>query len=269
VGWKASLCFRADLPDKAIETYQGAIALDNGYYKPHEQLGSFYYYRGNYPQAAEEFQQAIDRAPGRFIAYSNLGAALMDMGQFEKAEQALTTSLKLRETAPALNNMGAVLAYQGRDAEAVARYRRAVALDQNNYVHITNLGDSYRRLGLSGPAKKAYRDAMTAALSELGENPKLGHTRSYVALCAARLGDSVRAKSEIGQALMSSPGDNKVFENAVLTYEALHERAEALAILHGATSEFLHQLCRSPDLADFCQDPRFPVVVTQIEERRE
>ena len=262
---KASLYFRADLPEKAIESYQSAIALDPAYYKPYEQLGAFYYYRGKYLHAAERFQEAIDRAPGRFVAYSNLGAALMDMGRFEEAEQALATSLKLRETAPALNNMGAILAYQGRDAEAVEYQRRAVDLDPNNYVHLTNLGDSYLRLGNLRLARATYRKVMKASLSELSENPKMGHPRSYLAYSAARLGDAKRAEAEINQALRSSPGDNKVRANAVVTYETLHQREQALAILTGSPLELLLQICRRPDLAEFCRDPRFQSLRSQIE----
>jgi len=261
---KASLYFRADMPDKAIETYQRAITLDPAYYKPYEQLGSFYYYRGSYPQAAEEFQQAIDRAPGRFVAYSNLGAALMDMGQFDDAEQALTTSLKLRETAPALNNMGAIRAQQRRDSEAVEYYHRAVVLDPNDYVQFTNLGDCHRRLGHLRLAKVAYSKAIGVALAALGENPKLGHPRSYLAYCAARLGDVKRAETEIAQALRSSPGDQKVIGKAVVTYEALEQRDQALTLLTGAPPELFLQLCRQPDLADFCQDPRFQLLRSQI-----
>jgi tetratricopeptide (TPR) repeat protein len=252
------------MPEKAIEAYQKAIALDPAYYKPHEQMGSFYYFRGKYPEAAEQFQEAIDRAPGSFVEYSNLGAAFMDLGRFDEAEAALTTSLKLRQTAPALNNMGATRAYQGRDADAIEYYERAVRLDPNDYVNVRNAADCYRRLRRMPAAKKAYRDAMTLALTELSENPALGYQRGFVAYCAARLGDAKRAEAEIVQALKSSRGDNKVIENAVLTYEALQERDRAVAVLRGATPELLHQLDRHPDLADFRQDPRFQQLVNQI-----
>jgi tetratricopeptide (TPR) repeat protein len=244
--------------------YQKAIALDPGYYRSHEQLGSFYYYRGKYPEAAEQFQETVDRAPGRFIAFSNLGAALMDMGKFDAAERALMTSLNLRETAPALNNLGAIRAYQGRDAEAIEHYERAVSLDPSDYVNIENAADCYRRVDRLAEAKKAYRKAMTLALTELGENPALGYSRSFVAYCAARLGDTKRAEVEISQALKSSPGDNKVIGNTVLTYEALHQREKAIGVVRGATPQLLHQLCRHPDLADFCQDPRYQLLLNQI-----
>jgi serine/threonine protein kinase/tetratricopeptide (TPR) repeat protein len=261
----ASVYFATSMPDKAIETYRQAIALDPGYYRSHEQLGAFYYFRGEYPSAVEQFQEAISRAPGRFVAYSNLGAALMDLGRYTESEKALMESLNLRETAPALNNLGAVRAYQRRDAEAVNYYERAVAMDSNDYVNIENLGDSYRRLGRRTSATAAYRNAMNLALRDLAENPSLGYPRAFVAYCAARMGDTKRAESEIGQALKSSPGDKGVIRNAVLTYETLGQRDKAMAVLVRAPRELLHELQRHPDLADFCRDPRFQQIVVKID----
>ena len=173
-------------------------------------------------------------------------------------------SLKLRETAPALNNLGAVRAYQGRDAEAVGFYERAVAMDSSDYVNMENLGDSYRRLGRLGNATTAYRNAMNLALRDLAENPSQGYPRAFVAYCAARMGDTRRAESEIGQALKSSPGDKGVIRNAVLTYEMLGQRDKAIVVLNRVPRELLQELQRHPDLADFCRDPRFQELVVKI-----
>jgi eukaryotic-like serine/threonine-protein kinase len=257
---------KLDLPDKAVEAYNRAINLDPGYYWPYEVQGVFFYYRGRYPEAAEQFQRVIDRAPGMFKPYSNLGATLMDLGKYDEAEQALMQSLKLRETAPALNNVGAIRAYQKRDSEAVEYYQRAVAMDPSDYVNIENLADSYRRLGRIRAAKMVYVKAMNLALAEVVENPSQAYPRGFVAYCAARLGDDKRAEAEIGQALKSSPGDNKVIRFAVLTYEALHQRDRAIDVLTNATPDLLHELERHPDLADFCRDPRFQQLVAKVEQ---
>jgi tetratricopeptide (TPR) repeat protein len=264
----ASAYDKFELPEKAIDAYKKAIDLDPGYFEPYEELGAFFYYRGRYPEAAEQFQKVIERAPGMFRAYSNLGATLMDLGKYDEAEKALMQSLNLKATAPALNNLGAIRAYQKRDAEAVEYYERSVALDPTDYTDVENLADSYRRLGRVGPAKSNYSKAMSLALDDLSENPSQGYPRAFVAYCAARLGDVARAQSEIAQAMKAEPGDNKVIRTAVLTYEALHQRDKAIAALQGATPELLRELRRHPDLADFCQDPRFQLLVGQINEGR-
>ncbi len=259
----ASVYDKSSMPERAIEAYKQAIGLDPGYFEPYEDLGEFYYYRGKYVEAAEQFQKTIERAPGMFDAYTNLGAALDDLGRDTEAEQALTKSLKIRETARALNSLGAIRAYQKRDAEALAYYERATTIDSQTYVYFFNLGDSDRRLGRLRDARAAYRKAMDLAQSELKANPKQGYTRAFVAYLAARLDDSKRAENEISQALQLSPADNEVIRCAVLTYEALGQRDLAFAALRSATPELLSKLDRQPDLADFRQDLRFRQLVAK------
>jgi serine/threonine protein kinase/tetratricopeptide (TPR) repeat protein len=264
----ASVYYRLDMDNQAVEDYRKAIALEPGYYKPYQRLGSFYYYRGQYLEAAEQFQKTIDRAPGLFEAYTDLGAAMSDLGRHQEAERALLMSLKLRETARAWNSLGAIRAYQDRDADAVKYYTRAVTMDPGEYLYWLNLGDSNRRSGRLADAKLAYRKGLNLALIELRGNPRLGLTRAHVAYFAARLGDVKRGQDEISQALELLPGDTEVILNAVLTYETLGERDQAIKVLGLATPEVLKKLNRKPDLADFRQDVRFIQAVAQIKEGR-
>ena len=254
----------ADMPDKAVEAYSRAIELDPGYYWPYQWQGIFFYNRGRYIEAAEQFRKVIERAPGVVNAHYNLGATLMNLGKYDDAEQALMGSLKLQATAPAFNNLGAIRAYQKRDAEAVEYYKKSVAMEPSNYVIVENLADSYRRLRRMDDARAAYRNAMNLALAELAENPSQGYPRGFVAYCAARLGDRKRAEAEIRQALKSAPGNNLVIQNAVLTYEALRERDKAVAVLGSATPDLLRELEQHPDLAGFRRDPRFQDLVSKI-----
>jgi tetratricopeptide (TPR) repeat protein len=264
----ASVYNRLDMSDKALEDYREAIELEPDYYKPYHMLGAFYYHRGRYLEGAEQFQKAIDRAPGLFEAYTDLGAAWCELGRNQEAEQALVTSLKLRETARAWNSLGAIRAYQERDADAAKYYARAIAMDPGEYLYRLNLGDSNRRSGRHADAAVAYREGLNLALVELRGNPRLGLTRAYVAYLAARLGDAKRGQDEISQALELSPSDNEVILSALLTYETLGQRDQAIKVLGLATPEVLDELNRHPDLADFRQDIRFIQVVREIKERR-
>lgn len=248
---------KQNLPDKALESFHQAIALDPTYYDPHEYLGVFYFRRGNYSEAANEFQQVIALAPRMSNAYTNLGASLEKLDRPADAEKALQSSLALRETPRALNNMGSLLFSEGRFAEAVPYLRRAVALTPNNYVVLLNLADCLRRLNRFDEAKLNYQKGMDLAMQELNQSPGNGQARAYAAYFAARLGDARRAQDEIKQALHLAPGDNTVVVRAILTYEALRRRADALAILKQATPDLIHSLQNDPDLADFCRDSRF------------
>jgi serine/threonine protein kinase/Flp pilus assembly protein TadD len=246
-----------DMPDRAIATFKQAIALEPGYYAAYADLGRLYYFRGRYPEAVEQYRNTIARAPGAVQAYINLGAALDDLGRDDEAEQALIASLRIKETAGAFNSMGAIRAYQKRDAEAVEFYRRAIALNAGVFVYQLNLGDSCRRLGRAADAIVAYRSGMDLALDELKQDPRRGYTRAFVGYFAARLGDRARAEDEIGQALQLSPGDGQVIRCAAITFAALGMSGRALDVLANATPELLRELGRQPDLVELQRDPRF------------
>jgi len=263
----AAVYDKLKMPAQAVAAYRKAIQLDPEYYGGYHGLGVFYYYHGDYAQAAEQFQLSIERAPGLFDEYTNLGAALDELGRDAEAEKALLTSLKLHETPSALNNMGAMRAYQGRDGEAVAYYKRAIAIDPTSYISVENLADSQRRLGRVHDARVAYRKAMDIALLALEQDPRKGYERGYVAYISARLGDRKRAENEIAQALQMSRGETKVIRHAVLTYEALGERDRAIQVLNGAKSELLQELARHPDLSAFRNDSRFKQLEAQTSKR--
>jgi tetratricopeptide (TPR) repeat protein len=175
--------------------------------------------------------------------------------------KALQSSLALRETPRALNNMGDLLFSNNRFTEALTYLQRAAALTSSDYVILLNLGDTNRHLGNMKEAKADYRKAKTFALAELNQNPRSGYPRAVVAYSAARLGDKKRAEDEIGQALRASPEDNTVIHRAVLTYDVLGLRAEGLVVLNAATPDLLRSLENDPDLADFRQDLRFRQLV--------
>ena len=248
---------KQDFPDKALESFHHAVELDPTYYDPHEYLGVFYYHRGNYSEAANEFQQVISLAPGMYNAYTNLGASLEKLGRAAEAEKALRTSLALRETSRALNNMGSLLFSDRRFSEAISYLQRATALSPDDYVVMLNLADCLRDMARSREAKNDYEKAMELAMVELSQNPAEPQARASAGYFAARLGDTRRAQNEIQQALRLAPRNNTVIYRAILTYEALGLRQNALAILQGATPDLIHSLQSDPDLADFCQDSRF------------
>jgi len=244
-------------PEKAVGTYKAAIDLDPTYYEPYEYLGSFYYNHGDYTQAAENFKKVTELVPGMYVAYTNLAGALQYLDRYAEAEQVLNAALKIQQTAAGLNNMGALLVFEKRDADAVPYFERAVAKNPRNYVRLLNLADCHRRLGQAKKAATEYREALDLARLDVRENPRKADSRAYAAYFAARLGQRERARDEIEQALRLSPSDGRVLLMAALTYEVLEKRDLALAALGGATPQQLHELEHEPDLADFTRDSRF------------
>lgn len=245
------------MPEKAIENYRHAVELDPNFYDPHEYFGAFYFTRGLYSEAAEEFRRVIDLAPGMYNAYTNLSASLVKLGRLEEAEQAARAALDLRVTPQTLNNVGDTLLSERHFAEALPYLERAAGLTPNDYVVRLNLADAHRSLGHVEEAKAECARAMDLALSELSQVPRDAYARALVGYCAARLRDPRRAAQETGQALKLEPGNNSVIRRAVLTYEAVGLRDDALRAIIGATPDLLKSLQNDPELADFSRDPRF------------
>jgi serine/threonine-protein kinase len=252
------------MPDKAINTYRYAISLDPTFYDPYEYLGVYYFHRGQFQEAVEQFEKVIELAPGMYNAYANLGAALENLGRMDEAEKAQQNALSIKKTPRALNNMGSLLLIEKRFADALPYLQRAATLTPNDYVVLLNLGDAQRLTGHAKDARSAYQKAMELSLAVLAQSPGSGLDRAFFAYFAARLGDRRRAEDEIRQALRLSPGDNTVIRRAILTYEALGMRMQAIEVAKTAAPELLENLKTDPDLAGFCQDPRFTELVAQI-----
>lgn len=243
--------------ESAIQNFRQAIQLDPQLYSSYETFGSFYFNRGGYQEAEEQFRQGIKLAPGRPVAYANLGGTLLNERKYAEAVEALKTSLKLKESPQAFNNLGAAYASLKRDDLAIESYRRAATLQPGYVLYWVNLGDSERRLGTLADAKLAYQEGQRLALARLATNPQQGQMRAFLAYCRARLGDKVGAKNNAAWALKSSPGDNQVIRNVVLTYVALGDTDDALKALKLGTAKLAEELDAHPDLAEFRQNLRF------------
>jgi Flp pilus assembly protein TadD len=103
---------------------------------------------------------------------------------------------------------------------------------------------------------------LQAAEIETAKNPRKGQVRSFLAYFCATLGERGRAGSEIAQALQLSPNSADTQWMAVLTYESLGRREDALAVLSTSSSEMLADMDRWPDLAYLRQDSRFKELLT-------
>src|SRR5262249_49150819 len=158
-----------------------AIELDPTFYDPHEYFGVYYYGRGQFSEAAEQFQQVIQLAPGMYNAYSNLGAAYEKLGRIADAEKTLRSALAVRESQRVLNNMGSLLLAERRFAEGLTYLQKAAALTPNDYVVLLNLADAERHLGRKADARVNYHKGMDLALAELSQSPGNGLARAFVA----------------------------------------------------------------------------------------
>jgi tetratricopeptide (TPR) repeat protein len=232
--WDRMAVTYQSMPGRQVEAaraFQKAVELQPGYFEPYLHFGAFYFRLGNYSEAETQLQRAIKLAsegPHLAAAYGSLCGVYAEVGRYNDAESQCRRAMEIEPSARAYINLGAMLAYLGRDGEAVIQYEKAIALGPPKPWYYQNTGDSSRRLGHSIAAASAYAKGKKLAENLLMQNPREGYTRSFVGYFAARLGDRRASESDIAQATCFSPEDVRVLRMGVLTYVALHEQEKRL-----------------------------------------
>ena len=245
------------IDNKALEYFHKAIALDPTYFRPYQFLGGFYNVRTQYAEAETQYRKEVEYALNDMDGLSDLGSVLTEQGKYTEAEEIFRKALSIKATPASLNNLGATLAFMGRDAEALPYYRQAAALEPSNYSYWINLGDVERRLGDSDAAKLAYRKGLALTSAHLEINPNSYLVRAHMAYIQARLGQKDNARSGIAQALQSPDKDKLILLYAILTYEAMGDREQALKMVGQIPPAMKITIEHHPDLADLRKDLRY------------
>jgi len=241
--------------DKAMLALRKAVDLDPNYYRNQWNLGKLYLDQGRYKEAVEHLLLTVNLLPSAPSARYDLAVAYTDTGQFDKARQSLDLLPHLG--ANEHFQLATILMYQRHDAEAIPYLRAALREAPDDYLFWMQLGIAERRQGDLAANRKAVQRGLTLVEHQLVENPWDGGERSFLGYFCAQLGQRDRAESETKQALRLAPGELNVIWMAVMTYEALGMRDEAIAILRTAPPEMLEDLKRWPDVADLTADSRF------------
>lgn len=245
----------ADRLDEAEDAYGRAIAAAPGYFQPLLNYGIFSYARGDYERASRQFRKAAELAPGLAIARQYLASALLLMGDFEGSEQEYRQSLNILRDPNTLLGIGAVLSYEGKQADAVAYYEQARDLGPEDSHTLANLADAYRRTRNPGAAE-AYEHTIAAADRALTANPAKAQDRAFKAYGLARLGRRAEALREVDRALSDGTSDILVRRMAVMVFETLGMRERSLQQFRAAP-RLVGEMLRQPDLAELQRDPRF------------
>jgi serine/threonine protein kinase/tetratricopeptide (TPR) repeat protein len=191
---------------KAYDLYlQGRNTLRNG----HTQDA--------YKQAAELFEQAIDKDPNFALAYTGRADSSLRMyGETkdsvwaDKATLAAQQAERLSNNLPEVHlSLGSVYATTGKNTQAVAELKRALELAPNSDEAYRNLGDAYFSSGQSEEGIAAYQKAVAANSYYWLNHTALGN--AYF-----RLGDTAKALPEF-QKVTEIASDNP------MGYEGLGE----------------------------------------------
>jgi tetratricopeptide (TPR) repeat protein len=173
----------------------------------------------------------VSLTPDNARGYSNLAGAYGQLGRLDEAIAALEKATTLNPgNASAWSNLGTIYFRQSRNQDAVGALERAANLSANNHQVWFNLAAVAEWTpGREALSRDAYTKAAAFGEQERKVNPRAAPLLARLANCYAHLGDPARARALIREALSLAAEDGRVQLQAAEVYEALGDRAAALA----------------------------------------
>lgn len=200
LGWSY---FQMGSPAEAVEQFQKALAIDAGHLKSHNNLALALVELGRLEEAATHFRASLAIEP-RAEIYSDLGFTLMRLGRGSEAQAAYREALALdpdsgsahfnlavtfvqagdyvkaeshyrsalvgRPSAATHNGLGFVLGRQARAEEAIAEFRKAIALEPAFVPAYNNLAQQLAARGSLEEAAHYYRKSLALKPSAAVQN---------------------------------------------------------------------------------------------------
>jgi tetratricopeptide (TPR) repeat protein len=123
-------------------------------------LGDLELKAGRPGPAIERYRAALEAEPDYDIVRNNLASALAMTGHREEAREEFARATRTRASAQSLHNLGMFAAQEGRYAEAVTEFERALALDSRHLPSHVRLAAALVALGRLPEAEQHLRMAV-------------------------------------------------------------------------------------------------------------
>jgi tetratricopeptide (TPR) repeat protein len=174
---------------EAVQIVQQGMRNTPDAYALNLRLGSIQMMQGQYDQAGQSFQAAIQAQPEIALGYIALAQSDMRDGRDQDASQILAIA---REKLPPDSMLeylyGLVLSHLSKSGEAIAAFKRSVTLNPEASEPHYELGRLYFESGLIQPAKSEFERVLQLA----PQHPNAHYQLSRV---YARLGDSADSRA--------------------------------------------------------------------------
>jgi Flp pilus assembly protein TadD len=237
--------------NEAENTFQTAVRLRPGYWPAYNRMAAFYMDQHDYQGAERAFLAAIAISPEIPSLHSNLGVLYFSLSRWDDAERELRKSLALRPYAPGFSNLGTVLFFEGKYAEAAQQFEEATKLQPANHIWWGNLGDArWQIAGQREQARAAFEEAYKLADRQFVLTPADVQLRKSYALYLAKLGRPQEARTEIEKAIQQAPKDMNVRFYAARVYAVIGDSKSAEAAVRAslALGYDAKEVEREPDL---------------------
>jgi eukaryotic-like serine/threonine-protein kinase len=233
--------------------------------------GNHYLSKADYARAIELFKQATVIAPASALPWMDLGAAYIDTGKLPEASEALSKSAALLPSGGAYTNLGTILFWQGKFAEAAVAYAKATELAPGQMIFWGNLGDALIKLpGREADARQAWQKAADLAQRAVKTNGRDIDAWQGLALYQAKLGRGEEAIAILDRISRVHIADAEHFFAEAVVYELAGDRDRALDRLQKSIdsgyspADVLH----APELESLRRDPRFKKLRVRDNEKK-
>jgi serine/threonine protein kinase/tetratricopeptide (TPR) repeat protein len=244
----------------AIAAVQKAIDLAPDDWRWPVLLGAYYYNDGRLEDAAVQYQNAVKISPDNAIALQDVGLADTQLDRLPEAETSLERSVELQPTFAGYTDLAEIYKSEGNYEKGIAASKKALELNQTNYLAWGNLGSAYLRSPDGrDEAIKNYMKAIDLAEAARRESPHDSMLLASLAGYYATIGDANHALPLLRQAVTLDPDSADILYIAGDGYELLHKRDQAIPLIAKALALGYHsvQFEHEPELAALRQDPNF------------
>jgi serine/threonine protein kinase/Flp pilus assembly protein TadD len=170
-----------------------------------------------YKEAIAAFNEAYNRDTSFFDAVNNRGFAYFKLGNKRQAENDLRMAIRLdpQQSYVPLNNLAQLYFQEGKYAEALGHYQKAIELKKDYLPAWVGLGNSQRQLGYPEQALATFERALAL-------DARSAEVWYFKALAEKDLGKNNEAKLSLEKSLFFSP-DYKAAKDALQRVESIGE----------------------------------------------
>lgn len=154
---------RKGLRDRARDSYNRAIDINNNDAQSLNNFGYSLYLSGNYRAAVERLKRAARLAPDDERILNNLALAQCRLGKYDDAYKNFARANGEFE---GRMNVAALLERMGRDEDALKHYEAARRLQPSSVALLRRLADIYQRTGRQQESDATRRSLDTAGANE-------------------------------------------------------------------------------------------------------
>jgi Tfp pilus assembly protein PilF len=187
--------------------FEHAIAVTEGNYVLHNNLGGYLMGHKRFSEAASHFEKAVQIKPRNEYYLNNLGIALFRQNRYEEAMTYYLRAIAINpRSADTHYNAADVCLFSGRENEALEYYKKALHLRPGNAVAENNVAEILIR-------QEKLDEAIIYLRAAIKLNPDYAVARNTLAVVLTRKNQISEAIDELNEALRINPRYTEAINN--------------------------------------------------------